>query len=93
MTKTTYIIIEHFRDGDAVAVYRRFREHGRMVPEGLDYIASWVTPDLTCCYQIMETPNRALLEQWVANWSDLVEFEIRPVITSQEAAERIAPRL
>ena len=82
------MVIENFRAGDAVAVYRRFRERGRMAPEGLNYIASWVTPDLTRCYQIMETRNRALLDQWMANWSDLVEFEIHPVIPSKEAEER-----
>ncbi|HEY8225639.1 MAG TPA: DUF3303 family protein [Pyrinomonadaceae bacterium] len=93
MLQMTYMVIEHFRNGDAVPVYRRFRERGRMAPEGLSYVGSWVTPDLTRCYQIMETHDRALLEQWLANWSDLVEFEIHPVITSKEAAERIAPRL
>lgn len=84
------MVIEHFRNGDAVPVYERLRERGRMAPEGLDYVASWVTPDLTRCYQIMETPDRALLEQWMASWSDLVEFEVHPIITSKEAAERIA---
>jgi len=88
MTRMTYMVIERFRDGDAVAVYRRFRDRGRMAPEGLDYIASWVTPDLTRCYQVMETRDRALLDQWMANWNDLVEFEIHPVIPSKEAEER-----
>jgi hypothetical protein len=93
MSQTTYMVIERFRNGEAVPVYRRFRERGRMAPEGLNYISSWVTPDLTRCYQVMETPDRSLLEQWMANWSDLVEFEVYPVITSKEAAERIAPQL
>jgi hypothetical protein len=93
MAQLTYMVVEHFRNGDAVPVYQRFRERGRMAPEGLDYVASWVTLDLTRCYQIMKTHDRALLEQWMANWSDLVEFEIHPVITSKEASERIAPRL
>jgi hypothetical protein len=87
------MVIEHFRNGDAVPVYRRFRERGRMAPDGLTYISSWVTSDMTRCYQIMEAPDRALLDQWIANWSDLVEFEIHPVITSQEAAELIGPKL
>jgi Protein of unknown function (DUF3303) len=90
MSQTTYMVIEHFRNGDAVPVYQRFRERGRLAPEGLAYVASWVTPDLTRCYQIMETADRALLEEWTANWNDLVEFEIHPVITSKEASERIA---
>ena len=87
------MVIEHFRNGDAVPVYRRFRESGRMAPDGLSYVSSWVTPDMTRCYQIMETTDRALLEQWMANWSDLVEFEVHPVISSKEAAARIGTRL
>jgi hypothetical protein len=70
-------------------VYRRFREHGRMTPEGLKYVSSWITEDLSTCYQVMETEERSLLEEWMSRWSDLVEFEVRPVITSQEAARRI----
>jgi uncharacterized protein DUF3303 len=93
MPKTTYMIIEHFRNGDAASVYRRFRERGRMAPEGLSYISSWVTPDMTRCYQIMEAPDQALLDQWMANWRDLVEFEVHPVITSKEASEKIGPQL
>lgn len=90
---TTYMIVEHFKNGDAVPVYRRFRDRGRMAPEGVTYVSSWVTPDLTRCYQVMEAPDRALLDQWLANWSDIVDFEVHPVIGSKEAAERIAPRL
>jgi Protein of unknown function (DUF3303) len=87
------MIIERFRKGDAVPVYRRFRERVRMAPAGLNYVSSWVTADLTRCYQIMEAADRALLDQWMANWVDLVEFEVHPVITSEEAAERIGPQL
>ena len=85
-----YMVIEHFRNGDAVPVYRRFRDHGRMAPEGLRYVASWVTDDLTTCYQVMETADRALLDEWLANWRDLVDFEVLPVIESAEAAARAA---
>ena len=85
-----YMVIENFRNGDAAPVYERFRQRGRMAPEGLTYVSSWVTEDLTRCYQLMETADRALLEQWIANWTDIVDFEIHPVITSQEAAPRVA---
>jgi len=64
-----------------------------MAPEGLTYISSWVTPDLTRCYQVMEAADRALLDEWMANWSDIVEFEVHPVISSKEAADRVSPRL
>ncbi len=64
-----------------------------MAPEGLKYISSWVDEELAVCYQVMETADRALLDQWMANWSDIVEFEVHPVMTSQQAAELIAPRL
>jgi hypothetical protein len=83
------MVIEHFRNGDAAPVYRRFREKGRMAPEGLGYVSSWVTSDMTRCYQIMEAPDRALLDEWMSNWSDLVEFEVHAVITSKEASERV----
>jgi len=88
-----YMIIERFRGGDPVPVYRRFRDQGRMAPEGLTYISSWVTGDLTTCYQVMETEDRALLDQWIAAWNDLTKFEVIPVITSAEASRRVNQRL
>ena len=88
-----YMIVEHFRGGDALPVYRRFRDRGRLAPEGLVYVSSWVDETLRRCYQLMETDERALIDQWIANWSDLVEFEVYPVITSSEAAARVAPLL
>ena len=87
-----FMIVEHFRNGDAAPVYDRFARRGRLAPEGLRYVASWVTPDVTKCYQVMECDDRALLDQWMAAWSDLVEFEVVPVITSAEAAAAVAAR-
>ena len=83
------MVIEHFRGGDAAPVYQRFREHGRMAPEGLRYVNSWVTNDLTTCYQVMECDDRALLDQWMDNWRDIVEFEVVPVLTSADAAAAV----
>jgi hypothetical protein len=88
-----YMIVEHFRDGDAIPVYRRFRDHGRMAPEGLQYVASWVTMDLRDCYQVMECDDERLLEQWLGNWRDIVDFEVIPVMTSAEARAAVGPRL
>ena len=93
MSKTLYMVIENFKNGDAAPVYRRFRDHGRLAPAGLSYVSSWVNDNLDRCYQLMETEDRALLNQWMANWSDLVDFEVHPVISSKEAAEKIALRL
>lgn len=93
MGKTLYMVVETFRNGDAVPVYRRFRDRGRLAPEGLTYVTSWVDHTLERCYQLMETEDRVLLDQWIANWSDIVDFEVHAVISSKEAAERIAPRL
>ena len=87
------MIVEHYRGGDAVPVYRRFRDRGRLAPEGLNYVASWVTTDYRDCYQVMECDDPRLLDQWMAQWQDLVEFEVIPVRTSAEAAAAIAPRL
>ncbi len=88
-----YVVIETFRGGDPVPVYRRFRDSGRLMPGGIDYRGSWVTEDLQRCFQIMECEERGLLDEWIANWSDLVDFEVVPVVTSAEAAAAVAPRL
>ena len=88
-----YMIIEHYRGGDPLPVYRRFRERGRMAGEGLRYIASWVTEDLAHCYQVMECEERGLLDAWIGNWADLVEFEVVPVLTSAAAQDLVGPRL
>jgi Protein of unknown function (DUF3303) len=93
MPKTLYMVIEHFKGGDPVPVYRRFRDQGRLAPAGLTYVASWVDTAFERCYQLMETDDPQRLDDWIARWSDIVDFDVHPVITSAEAAEQIAPRL
>jgi Domain of unknown function (DUF3303) len=88
-----YMIIEDFRDGDPLPVYRRLRDSGREMPQGLSYIASWVSSDLTRCYQVMECADRSPLEEWMSRWADLVRFEVVPVMDSSEAAALVADRL
>ena len=88
-----FMVVETFRGGDARPVYRRFRDHGRLAPEGLRYVANWVTEDFRRCYQVMECDDPALLDAWIARWSDLVDFEVLPVLASADAAAAIGPRL
>lgn len=88
-----YMIVEHFKNQDPLPIYRRFRDRGRLAPEGLHYVSSWIDDKFERCFQLMETDDRALLDQWMAQWSDIVSFKVYPVITSKEAAERIASRL
>jgi hypothetical protein len=85
-----YMVVERFRPGAAPAVYARARERGRMLPPGLTYLSSWVEPGFGRCFQLMECDDPALFRPWIAAWEDLVEFEVVPVITSGEAAERMA---
>jgi hypothetical protein len=87
-----YMVVERFKNDDAVPVYQRFRESGRMAPEGLSYISSWVDQEMVRCFQLMETADRGLLDQWISRWDDLVEFEVYPVISSAEAAARVTPQ-
>ena len=84
-----YMIVEHFRGGDPLPVYRRFRDQGRLAPDGLRYVASWVTDDFRRCFQIMECEEPKLLDQWMDQWRDLVDFEVTSVMTVAEAAAAI----
>lgn len=88
-----YMVIERFKNRDAIPVYRRFREKGRMTPVGLVYIDSWVETNFDRCFQLMECDDAGLLEQWANYWRDLVEFEFVPVRQSKEAAEMVAKKL
>ena len=88
-----FMIIEQFKNGDAVPVYRRFRERGRLAPPDVTYVNSWVAEDLTRCYQIMDAPDRRALDIWLAHWADLVDFDVVRVITSAEAVAAVATRL
>jgi len=81
-----YMVIEHFKEGVAPEIYRRFREKGRMMPEGLNYVSSWIDTNLKVCYQLMETEDPALFPRWTENWDHLMEFKIVPVRTSAETA-------
>jgi Protein of unknown function (DUF3303) len=83
-----YMVVETFLHG-AEPVYARAAERGRMLPEGLEYIDSWVSQDRERCWQLMETDDRALLDEWMSRWDDLVEFEVVPVIASTAAAGRV----
>ncbi len=87
-----FMIVEHFRGGDPQPVYERFRLRGRLAPDGLRHVNSWVTSDLRRCYQVMECDDRRLLDQWLAAWCDLVDFDVHPVITSAEAAAQVPLR-
>ena len=88
-----FMVIERFRGRDARAVYRRFRDQGRGTPEGLRYVDSWIEANFDRCFQIMECDDARLLQQWVALWSDLAEFEIVPVVPSAETRATIEPLL
>jgi hypothetical protein len=86
-----YMVVEHFKD--APAIYQRLREKGRMMPEGLEYVSSWIDVDLKTCWQLMRTDGESLLQAWADNWKDLMDFEIVPVRTSAEVREMIEKQL
>jgi hypothetical protein len=88
-----YMVIERFKEGAAPEIYRRARDKGRMIPDGLEYISSWVDLEFKTCYQLMRTDDASLFAGWMSVWKDLAEFEIVPVCTSAEAAQKIAPQL
>lgn len=79
------MIIEHYRPGKTEEIYRRFSEKGRMLPQGVEFINSWIEENLQKCYQVMKSESPEKLEEWINNWKDLVDFEVIPVISSEEA--------
>ena len=88
-----FMVIERYRGQDARAVYRRFRDQGRMAPEGVTYVGSWVEASCDRCFQLVDCDDATLLQQWVAKWSDLVSFEIVPVAPGKETAAAMDPLL
>jgi hypothetical protein len=88
-----FMVVERFRDRDAKAVYRRFRDQGRMMPDGLTYVGSWIEANFDRCFQLMECDDARLLQDWLLNWSDLMECEIVPVVPSAETKELVEKHL
>ena len=84
-----FMVVEKFRNGEAKSVYQRFLEKGRMMPEGLIYKESWVDAGFNRCFQLMECDDASLLQEWIFQWQDLVEFEVFPVVESKTAAETV----
>jgi len=88
-----FMVIEKFKNKDALAVYRRFREQGRMMPEGLKYVGSWIEANFDRCFQLMECDDPRMFQEWVIRWHDLIDFEIVPVVSSKDTMETISPAL
>ena len=84
-----YMVIEHYHPGKLKDLYQRFDEKGRMLPDGVKYINSWINEDITVCYQLMESDSLDKLNEWISNWNDIVDFELIPVISSSEAKNRV----
>ena len=82
-----FMVIERFKNRDAKAIYTRLREQGRMMPDGLQYVGSWIETSFERCFQVMECDDERLLGQWADRWADLMEFEFVPVLTSQQARD------
>jgi hypothetical protein len=89
-----FMVIEHFRDNDMIPIYRRVRDAGRALPDGLKYVDSWVEPNFSRCFQLMECDDLRLFQEWTLQWRDFgVSFEIVPVVPSAQTREVVAPYL
>lgn len=88
-----FMVIERYKNQDAIAVYRRAKEQGRLLPDGLRYVDSWVEANFNRCFQLMECDDLLLFQQWIVQWQDLVEFEIVPVVSSADTSATIKPLL
>lgn len=89
-----FMVIERFKDNDMLPVYRRLREGGRLLPDGLTYVDSWIEPNFGRCFQLMQCDDARLLQQWVLQWRGTgATFEIVPVVPSKETRAVVAPYL
>jgi len=88
-----FMVIEQFRNQDAKAIYRRLRDRGRMMPDGLRFVSSHVSADLGRCFQLMECDDVTLLQRWIAEWADLMAFEVVPVAAGKELAAALDSQL
>jgi mannose-1-phosphate guanylyltransferase len=84
-----FMIIEKFHPGKVKNLYQRFEEKGRLMPDGVNYINSWIDPEISICYQVMESDSEVKIHEWISNWNDLADFEVIPVITSAQAKEKV----
>ena len=89
-----FMVIERFRDSDMIPTYQKVRETGRSLPEGLRYIDSWVEPNFSRCFQLMECDDARLFQEWILQWSGMgTTFEIVPVVGSKDTRAVVAPHL
>jgi len=88
-----FMVVENFRNQDAKTIYRRLRDKGRMMPDGLKFVSSFVSADVVRCFQLMECDDVTLLQRWVSEWSDLMECEIVPVVAGEDTAAALASAL
>jgi len=89
-----FMVVDRFKDQDMLPTYKRVRESGRMLPDGLKYIDSWVEPNFTRCFQLMECDDLRLLQEWILRWQETgAIFEVVPVVSSKETREVVAPNL
>ena len=88
-----FMVVEKFRNQNAKAVYRRLRDEGRGFPDGLKFVGSWVSADLGRCFQLMETDDVTLFQRWIADWQEVVEFEVVPVVEGKTTREALTPLL
>ena len=84
-----FMVIEKFYPGKVKLLYERFDEKGRLLPEGVNYVNSWIDENVTICYQLMESDTAEKIHMWIGHWNDLAAFEVIPVITSSEARAKI----
>ncbi len=84
-----YMVIEHFKNRDTKAVYNRYQEKGRMLPDGLKYLGSWTESNYDRCFQLMECTDPSQFQEWITQWQDLIDFELVPVMSGAEATEKI----
>jgi hypothetical protein len=67
-----------------------FLKSGAPTPEGLNLIGRWHGPGSVCGWALVEGEDPKALAQHIAEWADLIEFQITPVLEDEDAAQGLS---
>lgn len=81
----TYVYSTDHRD----TVRPRFKETGAPPPPGVDMLGRWHNAAGNGGFFLVETDDPVALARWLQEWTDVIDFEVVPVVTDEQVSEVI----